>query len=124
MSIPKMILAISGLALAVVAGSASAQKLAAKPVIEVVTLQLKPGVTPEQFAPIDKAVEVQHVSRQPGFLSRESAPGTDGKWLVIVHWRSIADADGSMKTFANAPAAAQFMQMIVPDSMVMTRYGG
>ncbi|MGH7185978.1 MAG: antibiotic biosynthesis monooxygenase family protein, partial [Pseudomonadota bacterium] len=66
----------------------------------------------------------EHVSKQPGFLSRESAPGKDGEWLVIVHWRSIADADASMASFANARAAGVFMSMIDPSSMVMKRYGG
>jgi hypothetical protein len=94
------------------------------PVIEVVTLKLKPGVSAADFKPVDKAVENEHVSKQPGFLSRESAPGKDGAWLVIVHWRSVADADASMKSFSTAPAASKFMSMIIPESMVMTRYGG
>lgn len=95
-----------------------------RPVIEVVTVRLKTGVSYEEFAPIDKAVETEHVSRQPGFLSRESAPGQNGEWLVIVHWRSTADADASMASFVNAPAAGRFMALIDPDTMVMKRYGG
>lgn len=94
------------------------------PVIEVVTLKLKPGVSAEAFRLVDKAVETEHVSRQPGFLSRETAPGQNGAWLVIVHWRSAADADASMGSFEAAPAAAAFMDKIEPGSMVMTRYGG
>lgn len=77
--------AIAGFAL-ITAPACAAERMT-KPVIEVVTLRLKPSVTPAQFAPIDKAVEEQHVSKQPGFLSRESAPGAGGRWLVIVHWR-------------------------------------
>lgn len=102
----------------------NARSTAALSVFEVVALKLKPGATAAQFRPIDKTVQTQHVARQPGFLSRESAPGAEGRWVVIVHWRSIADADASMKSFASAPAAAGFMASIVPDSVVMTRYGG
>lgn len=120
----KTILAAAITGFALINAPARAAEPMTKPVIEVVTLRLKPSVTPAQFAPIDKAVEEQHVSKQPGFLSRESAPGAGGRWLVIVHWRSIADADASMKSFSTAPAAAQFMEMIVPESMTMTRYGG
>ena len=94
------------------------------PVIEVVTLKLKPGVSAADFKPVDKAVENEHVSKQPGFLSRESAPGKDSAWLVIIHWRSVADADAAMKRFSTAPATGKFMSMVVPESMVMTRYGG
>jgi len=91
-------------------------------VIEIVTFKLKAGVAAAEFAPIDKAVEREHVARQPGFVSRESAHGEDGEWLVIVHWRSMKDAEASMATFEKAPAAAQFMSKIDASTMRMKRY--
>lgn len=91
-------------------------------VVEVVTFKLKAGVAPAEFAPIDKAVEREHVAKQPGFVSRESAHGADGEWLVILHWRSAKDADASMATFEKAPAAAQFMSKIEASTMSMKRY--
>lgn len=91
-------------------------------VIEVVTFKLKAGVAAAEFAPIDKAVERDHVARQPGFVSRESAHGADGEWLVIVHWRSAKDADASMASFEKAPAAAPFMAKIEASTMSMKRY--
>lgn len=91
-------------------------------VVEVVTFKLKAGVAAAEFAPIDKAVEREHVARQPGFVSRESAHGADGEWLVIVHWRSVKDADASMASFEKASAAAQFMSSIQASTMRMTRY--
>jgi hypothetical protein len=94
----------------------------ASDVVEVVTLKLKNGVSYADFAPIDKAVETQHVSKQPGFISRESAAGENGEWLVIVHWQSAKDADASMKSFASAPAAQEFMAKIDPSSLAMKRY--
>lgn len=96
---------------------------APSPVIEIVTLKLKPGVTDTQFALLDKKVQTTYMEKRPGFLSRESAPGSNNDWVVIVHWKSIADADASMKSFSTAPATAEWMSMIVPNSMVMTRYG-
>lgn len=91
-------------------------------VVEIVTLKLKEGVSFADFVPIDKAVETEHVSQQPGFISRESVAGDDGEWLVIVHWASVADADASMSTFMDAPAAGEFMNNIDADTMVMKRY--
>jgi hypothetical protein len=91
-------------------------------VIEVVTFKLKAGVSAADFAPIDKAVEREHVARQAGFVSRESAHGADGTWLVIVHWRSVKDADASMASFEKAPAAAPFMSKIETSTMSMNRY--
>lgn len=92
-------------------------------VIEIVTFKLKAGVAASEFAPIDKAVEREHVAQQPGFVSRESAHGAGGEWLVIVHWRSAKDADASMATFEKAPAAAAFMSKIEASTMSMKRYG-
>ena len=93
-------------------------------VVEVVTLKLRAGVAAAEFAPIDKAVEREHVAKQPGFVSRESAHGADGEWLVIVYWRSAKDADASMASFQEAPAAAQFMSRIKASTMGMKRYQG
>lgn len=59
---------------------------------------------------------------QPGFVSRESAHGAGGEWLVIVHWRSAKDADASMASFEKAAAAAQFMSKIEASTMSMKRY--
>lgn len=91
-------------------------------VIEVVTFKRKPGVTEAEFRPVDKDVETGHVAKQPGFVSRESAAGDDGEWLVIVHWRTAEDAAASMALFEKAPAAAGFMAKIDASTMRMKRY--
>lgn len=91
-------------------------------VIEIVTFKLKPGISIHAFESVDKAVEREHVSKQPGFISRESAHGADNEWLVVVHWRSVKDADASMATFQHASAAGQFMSMIDASTMSMKRY--
>ena len=103
------------------AGGAAAAGASAK-VIDVVTFILKSGVTPTEFRAVDTSIERQHVSRQPGFMSRESAAGENGEWLVIVHWRSSQDADASMASFEKAPAAANFMSKIDASTMSMKRY--
>jgi hypothetical protein len=108
--------AASLIALPVVAALADPQ------VVEVVTLKLKNGVSYPDFSPIDKAVETQHVSKQPGFISRESAAGQNGEWLVVIHWRSAKDADASMASFASAPAAKDFMANIDASTLAMKRY--
>ncbi|CAI1621888.1 antibiotic biosynthesis monooxygenase family protein [Serratia plymuthica] len=110
------------MSLIALSGATSVYAADSHPVIEVVTLKIKPGVSFEEFKKIDKAVEDQHVSKQPGFISRESAAGQNQEWLVIVHWRSVEDADASMNSFTSAPAAGKFMQSIDSASMKMTRY--
>lgn len=91
-------------------------------IVEVVTLKLRSGVTDPQFLVANKRVELEHVNRQPGFISRETARGENGEWLVIVHWANVRDAEASMESFASAPAAQGFMAVIDGVSMKMVRY--
>lgn len=91
-------------------------------IIEIVTFTLNEGVSHEQFAPLDKAVEEQHVSKQPGFIARQAAMGEDGTWLVIVYWASVDAAEASMASFMDAPAAGEFMANLNANTMSMTRY--
>ncbi|GAL25185.1 hypothetical protein JCM19239_5075 [Vibrio variabilis] len=91
-------------------------------VIEIATFKLNEGVSVEEFAPLDKAVEMQHVSQQPGFISREAAHGENGEWLVVVHWETIEDADASMNSFMTAEAAKEFMSHLDANTMSMKRY--
>ncbi|GAB5454744.1 MAG: hypothetical protein Hens2KO_09730 [Henriciella sp.] len=91
-------------------------------VIEIATFRLADGVNPAQFAPLDAAVERNHVSQHPGFVSRETGYTDQGEWLVIVHWESIDAAEASMASFSSAPAAADFMASLDATSMSMIRY--
>lgn len=111
----------AGLALAGMA-SPIAARAAGAPIIEVVTAKLRSDVTIAQMEAIDHEIGTNLIAKRPGFVSRESAPGSDHSWLAIVHWRSVADADASMERFSSAPISAKFMAMIVPGSLVMKRY--
>jgi len=91
-------------------------------VIEIATFKLKEGVSYQQFAPLDKAVETEHVAKQPGFISRETAKGKNGEWLVIVHWNSEKDAEASMNSFMKVKAAENFMSNIDASTMSMKHY--
>lgn len=113
-SLNKLILSLSVLA--------SIPALAFADIIEIATFKLKDGVSYQEFSPIDKAVETGHVVKQPGFISRESAKGENGEWLVVVHWNSNEDAEASMNSFMGAKAASEFMSHIDTSTMVMKRY--
>ena len=92
-----------------------------KGVIEIVTMGLAEGVSAEVFEPVDKAIENEHVSQQPGFISCHVA-FADGKWVVVANWESAEAAQASMDSFASAPAAEKFMSMIDASTMSITRY--
>ena len=104
------------------AESTTAPSLESGTIVEIATFKLQDGVTPDEFYVLDQAVESQHVSQQPGFISRESAVTEDNEWLAVVHWRSVEDAEASMASFADAPATADFMRKLDADTMSMKRY--
>ena len=91
-------------------------------IIEIATFKLKEGLSPASFLPFDKAVEEKLVSKNHGFISRQSGATADGEWLVIVHWETVEDVDASMASFADSPAAAEFMANLQPETMSMKRY--
>ncbi|AWB56908.1 hypothetical protein [Colwellia sp. Arc7-D] len=91
-------------------------------VIEIATFTLNKGVSNQEFSTIDKAVETEHVMKQPGFISRETAKKENGEWLVIVHWNSLKAADASMNSFMQVKAASEFMSKIDTSTMAMNRY--
>ena len=117
-----MVLLLQLLAVIAMSGCASLPPAEQTAIVEVVTFQLKPGTTPGEFRELDRAVEVEYVSRQPGFISRESAVSEDGQWLVIVHWASAQDPEQSMARFSSAAATVTFMANLDPDTMIMKRY--
>lgn len=107
---------------ALITGATMAQSQDTKAtVVEIATFDFAEGVTAEAFAPIDARVEAEHVSQQPGFVSRE-AGSTDTGWVAIVYWESAQAAQASMDSFGEAPAAADFMGLMDVSTMAMTRY--
>lgn len=91
-------------------------------VIEIASFNLNKDVTYQEFSVIDKSIEKEHVSKQPGFISKETAKGEKGEWLVVVHWKTLKDADASMNSFMQVKAANTFMSKIDTSAMVMKRY--
>ncbi len=91
-------------------------------VIEIARLRLNPGTPLEQFVEQNRVIEADYLPNQPGFLGRELASGDDDEYIVVVHWRSAADADASMARFATDPTSQDFMALIDPTTMSMARY--
>ena len=92
-------------------------------VIEVVTFQYKNTVNADDFWKEDAKIEADYANKQPGFISRESGYSeNDKEVLVIVRWKSMADADASMKKFMNDASVKDFANMIDAPTMKMVRY--
>ena len=77
-----------------------------KPLIETISFKLKGGVSTEQFLTKIKQMQERFVSKQAGFISRETSVSEDGMWFINVHWQSKADSDNSIAAFDSAPGKA------------------
>ena len=86
------------------AGFAAAEAPQAGVALEVIVTKPKAGVTMAQMLAADKIVEKDLISKQKGFLSRESAVSQDGKSLfVIVHWATLKNALAAADAFFKSP---------------------
>jgi hypothetical protein len=89
--------------------------------LEVVAVKLKAASDMDAFRKNDMLV-AEWVSKQPGFISRETATGPDGEWFTIVHWASLKDAENAGAAFMKSEQAKTAMSMIDQNSMLYKHY--
>lgn len=91
-------------------------------VLEVTTFSLKTTANKINFYTLDAKVEDDFTSKQPGFIRRESGVNEKGEFTVIVYWKTIANADASMKKFMSDSSVSEYVGMIDSNTMKMNRY--
>ena len=68
MAIAKTVALAAAVVFAVAIDQTAVRAQPAAPVIEVVTLKLKSGVTPAQFKPVDQNVQTSYMDKRAGFI--------------------------------------------------------
>ena len=96
--------------------------MAGKTIMEVTTFNINSDVNPLAFAKRDAEVESDFTSKQPGFIKRQSGIDDKGNYVVVVYWKSTADADASMNKFMGDASVADYAKMIDAPTMKMARY--
>ncbi|TMM56835.1 hypothetical protein FEE95_10055 [Maribacter algarum] len=92
-------------------------------VIEVTTFKYIATVNAETFWVADAELEADYTSVQPGFISRESGfSQTTGEVVVVVRWKTMADAEASMQKFITDKSVTTYAKMIDVKTMKMNRY--
>ncbi len=91
-------------------------------VVEVTTFDLKADTDSNAFEARDVEIEEDFASQQPGFLKRMSGVDADGKYVVMVFWETLADADASIAAFGNDPTVADYFAMIDGDTFSAERF--
>lgn len=92
-------------------------------VIEVTTFKYTAAVNAETFWAADAQIEANYTSIQPGFMSRESGfSEATAEVVVVVRWKTMADAEASMQKFMTDESVMTYAQMIDGKTMKMNRY--
>lgn len=83
-----------------------------KPVIEVISFRLKDSNSEEAFLKLNQSMEENYVSKQEGFISRETSTNQTGDWQIAVHWQNKENSEQSMAGFETAEGAESFLALM------------
>ena len=91
-------------------------------VIELATFKLKPGVNRDTFEKRDLQVEKEYISGQDGYITRKIGTDENGENLMVIYWKTLADADRGMKQFRRDQSVADYSKMIDWSSVKLKRF--
>ena len=91
-------------------------------IIEVTSFKIKADVDVAIFEKRDREIKKQYTKKQPGFLKRLSGVNENGEYVVVVYWKTMADAEASMTKFMSDNSVADYAAMIDGPTMKMSRY--
>ncbi len=81
-------------------------------VIELATFKEKSQVQRDTFEKRDLQVEADYISRQSGFITRRIGKAENGERLMMIYWKTLADANAGMKEFLKDKSVADYNKMI------------
>jgi hypothetical protein len=92
-------------------------------VLEVTSFKYNANVNADTFWTRDAEIEADYTSKQVGFISRESGYSeSNNEVIVLVRWKTQADAAASMKKFMTETSVQDYAAMIDGPTMKMARY--
>ncbi|RMA64785.1 antibiotic biosynthesis monooxygenase family protein [Ulvibacter antarcticus] len=91
-------------------------------IIEVTTFKIKSDIDIAAFEKRDQSTKREYTAKQPGFMKRMSGVSENGEYVVVVYWKTMANAEASMSKFMSDSSVADYMAMIDNSTMKMSRY--
>ncbi|MDO6473282.1 nuclear transport factor 2 family protein [Maribacter sp. 1_MG-2023] len=91
-------------------------------VLEVTSFNIKTTASELEFNKLDTEIEESFTSKQPGYIRRQSGVDDQGRYVVLVYWKSLADAKASMDKFMADASVATYANMIEGSTMKMSRF--
>ncbi len=91
-------------------------------VIQIARFTLKPGTDEQAFLAVEQQLRSGQIAKQPGFISRDTAKGENGEWVVAMKWASGADAAAWTPKFMADPDGQAFAAFLDFSSMRQDHY--
>ncbi|MCF6436704.1 hypothetical protein [Pseudoalteromonas sp. MMG022] len=91
-------------------------------VIEIVKFKLAPGVSEQDFLPLNDAFQT-FIDKQSGLLYRSLAkqPNNQG-YIDVIYWQSMEDSKRTAEAFNNSTVCMDFLTLIDKQSVDMTHH--
>lgn len=83
-----------------------------KTVIEWAGFKLAEGVEESALLAASDTLQTGFLAQQKGFLRRDLVKTTDGQWVDVVYWASMAEAEVAMQTSMENPACLTYFQLM------------
>lgn len=80
-------------------------------VVELVVFGLRDGVTRDEFLGTVAAAS-DWIRTQPGFVADQLYSAGEDRWIEIVRWKTLGDAEAAARAAENDPACAPMFALI------------
>lgn len=91
-------------------------------VIEIATFKAKSEIQRDTFDKRDLQVESDYISRQTGYIARRIGIAENGERMMLIFWKTLADADAGMKEFSKDQSVADYSKMIDWNTVELKRF--
>ena len=71
------------------------------------------GVDEATLLAASNALQMDFLSKQPGFINRDLLKGNDNQWVDIVYWNSRDEAEQAARNAANSPVCYKYFALMV-----------
>ena len=90
-------------------------------VLEVVTFNVKPGVSPGEAKTAARGVTA-FLETQPGYLGRDLGQSEDGRWVDLVHWTDLEAARTAIPNAMKNADCRAFFALIDEETLKMDHF--
>ena len=85
---------------------------------EILNVKTINGISDDDFIEIINNLDTKFLSNTKGYIDTELLKGKEEQsWIIIIHWRTIAEGNEAFKEFANSPLTEEYRKSIDPQSV-------